>query len=308
MIPAIQSIPACFNLVAVASRTEEKAREFAAKFGCQAVCGYDNLLDRQDIDAIYMPLPTGLHEEWINKALKKGKHVYAEKSIAMNYHDATEMVMRARENDLALMEGYMFQYHSQHHVVFDLLHSGEIGEIRQFSSKFGFPPLGAGNFRYDDQVGGGALMDAAGYALRAVHFVLGDRFVVRSATMKFDEKAGTSLFGSAFMTDGSGVGASLSFGFDNFYQCSYEIWGSKGKITAERAFTPRFDFKPRIIVEKQDATRVIEADPDNHFVKAMREFHAIISRAEAREKHYHEILLQSQSLEVIKKLSLEYEK
>lgn len=308
VIPAILSLPQCFKLVAVASRNVDKAREFADRFGCEAVIGYDTLLNRQDIQAIYIPLPTGLHKKWINEALSKGKHVYAEKSIAMNYADASQMVEKAENFDIALMEGFMFQYHSQHQVVFEILNSGEIGEVRHFASKFGFPPLETGNFRYDNDIGGGALLDAAGYVVRSAHFVLGDSFKVESATMKLDPNTGASLWGTAFMCDGSGVGASLSFGFDNFYQCSYEIWGSEGKLTADRAFTPRFDFKPKIIVETKKGSRIIEAAADNQFVKAMKEFHGIISGKSEKQKHFGEILLQSKSLDRIMKYSLENEK
>ncbi|MBK9228808.1 MAG: Gfo/Idh/MocA family oxidoreductase [Ignavibacteria bacterium] len=308
VIPAILALPECFKLVAVASRNVDKAKEFADRFGCESVIGYDTLLERQDIEAIYMPLPTGLHKKWINEALSKGKHVYAEKSMAMNYSDATQMVKNAKQFDIALMEGFMFQYHSQHQIVFDILKTGEIGEVRHFASKFGFPPLESGNFRYDNEIGGGALLDAAGYVVRSAHFILGDSFKVRSATMKFDPKTGASLWGTAFMCNASGVGASLSFGFDNFYQCSFEIWGSKGKITAERAFTPRFDYYPKIIVENKDSSRVIECSPDNHFAKAMIEFHGIVSGSRDKQKHYKEILIQSQSLDLIKKYSLENEK
>ncbi len=308
VIPAILSLPQCFKLAAVSSRNTDKANEFANRFGCEAVIGYENLLDRKDIEAIYMPLPTGLHKKWINEALSKGKHVYAEKSIAMNHFEAIEMVEWARQFDVALMEGFMFQYHSQHRIVFEILKSGEIGEIRHFASKFGFPPLEAGNFRYDNQIGGGALMDAAGYVVRSAHFVLGDSFKIKSATMKADPNTNTNLWGTAFMCDGSGVGASLSFGFDNFYQCSYEIWGSKGKLTADRAFTPRFDYNPKIVIETKDGSRVIEAESDNQFVKAMLEFYGIITGSVDKQKHYAEILIQSESLDLIKKYSLENEK
>lgn len=308
VIPAIKSLPECFELVAVASRNMEKAREFAGQFGCEALEGYNSLLDRQDIEAVYLPLPTGLHKKWINECLSGRKHVYAEKSIAMNFSDANEMVENARISGSALMEGFMFQYHSQHQIVFDILRSGEIGEVRHFSSRFGFPPLESGNFRYDNEIGGGALLDAAGYTVRSVHFMLGNSFRVKSATMKFDPESGSSLWGTAFMSDGSGVGASLSFGFDNYYQCFYEIWGSKGKLTAERAFTPKSDYSPKIIIEKQEGSKIIEAPADNHFVKALLEFHRLISGKADREDHYSQILLQSESLELIKKYSMKNER
>ena len=74
VIPAIKSIPD-FNLIAVASRSIEKANEYADKFQCEAVVGYDNLISRKDIDALYVPLPTGMHLEYVIKALENGKHV-----------------------------------------------------------------------------------------------------------------------------------------------------------------------------------------------------------------------------------------
>ncbi len=301
MIPAIKATPE-WNLVAVASRTKEKAGQFAGKFDCEAVVGYKNLLHRDDIDAIYLPLPTGLHDEWINKCLAAGKHVLAEKSIAANYHSAKTMVVAAQSKNLVLMEDFMFQYHSQHQFVFEMLQNHEIGEVRVFRASFGFPPLPKNDFRYDEQVGGGALMDAAGYTVRAVHFILGDDFVVKASNLFIDPETGTNIFGGAFLTNQKGVSAQLGFGFDHFYQCNYEIWGSKGKIIADRAFTPKVDYSPLIIVEKQGERHEYLMKPDNHFIGSLREFHRAITEHDA-EKHYHDILLQSKTLEDIRTFS-----
>ncbi|CAF4884080.1 unnamed protein product [Rotaria sp. Silwood1] len=90
VIPAIKSITD-FKLIAVASRAKEKAAEYAEKFQCEAIEGYDNLIERKDIDALYIPLPTGLHLEYVIKALESGKHVIAEKSLGMNYTEVETM-------------------------------------------------------------------------------------------------------------------------------------------------------------------------------------------------------------------------
>lgn len=302
-IPAIQSLPDKFELVAVASRSIAKASAFADEFNCKAIEGYENLIHSNIIDALYIPLPTGLHKEWIIKALKAGLHVYAEKSIASKLIDAEKMVSTAKSNDLALMEGYMFQYHSQHQIVLDLLRDGEIGAIRHFTSSFGFPPLGSDNFRYNETIGGGVLLDAAGYSVRAVHFILGSGFEVKGATLYIDPDLKTSIYGSAFLSNSKGIGASVSFGFDNYYQCRYEIWGETGKISAERAFTPKPNDSPKIIISKADGSNTIEVEPEDHFVKALKEFHFAIRNSGNRAKHYSEILVQSKSLDQIKDLS-----
>lgn len=301
MIPAIKAVPE-WNLVAVASRTAEKAEAFARQFDCEAVTGYENLLTRNDIDAIYMPLPTGLHHEWIMKSLKAGKHVLAEKSIAYDYASAKEMVVLAQSKNLVLMEDFMFQYHTQHDFVFDMLERHEIGEVRIFRANFAFPPLPKGNFRYDEKIGGGALLDAAGYTVRATHFVMGDSFRVKAANLHIDPETGTNIWGGAFLDNGRGISAQLGFGFDHFYQCNYEIWGSKGKILADRAFTPKPGFSPLIVVEKQGEKHEYQMKPDNHFIGSIKEFHRAIME-EDQEKHHHEVLLQSKTLEDIRQLS-----
>jgi NDP-hexose-3-ketoreductase len=301
MIPAIKSVPN-FKLIAVASRSNEKADRFAEQFDCEAIIGYENLLSRSDVDAIYIPLPTGLHDEWINKSLRAGKHVLAEKSIAFDYHSALKMVNIAKSNGLLLMENFMFQYHSQHQFVTDLLLKGEIGEIRVFRANFGFPPMPKTNFRYSEIVGGGALLDAAGYTVRAIHFILGNDFVAKAANLYFDPETGTNIYGGAFLDNSKGVSAQIAFGMDHYYQCNYEIWGSEGKIIADRAFTAKPDYSPLIIVEKQDQRALYQMPPDNHFVGSIKEFQRAILTKDF-DKHFDQVLLQSKTLDEIRRLS-----
>lgn len=304
VIPAILSLPEKFELVAVASRTLDKATVFAQEFGCEAVAPYESLVERPDIDAVYVPLPTGLHKEWINKALSSGKHVYAEKSIAFSLEDALEMVRNARAHNVSLMEGFMFQYHSQNLKVKEMLTNGAVGDIRHFAGSFGFPPFpDPDNFRYDKEVGGGAIFDACGYPVRAAFFLLGESLKVQGASVYYDTKQGSSLYGSAFLRGENGLGAAVSFGFDNYYQCNYQIWGTKGKLTANRAFTPKADQSTTLTWEHDYKTETIECPADNHFVKAMMEFYAIIHDSDRRERHFSEILHQSEALETIVKLT-----
>lgn len=295
MIPAILNMPEHFELIAVASRTHEKANNFAQLFNCEGIVGYDQLIAREDIDALYIPLPSGLHHEWIPKALKSGKHVYAEKSIALDFNICEQMVLEAKKNQVALMEGFMFQYHSQHKEIQELIQSGAIGELRHFSASFGFPSLPEGNFRYYTNLGGGALYDAGAYLVRAAFMFLGNDLSVKGASLMRSPNSATQ-FGSAYLHGSNGVGASISFGFDNFYQCNYTFWGSTGKLTAERAFTPRPDMNPLIIIENNDGSSTIEAAADNHFEKALLEFHSIIINPPFREKHFLEIIQQSKAL------------
>jgi dTDP-3,4-didehydro-2,6-dideoxy-alpha-D-glucose 3-reductase len=299
VVPALLQRPDRFELVAAASRDEAKARQFADEFKCQPVTGYAELLARDDIDAIYMPLPTGLHAEWIARAIAAGKHVYAEKSFASTASQTEALIAAAQARSVALMEGYMFLYHRQQAVVAELLAQGAIGELRHFHGSFGFPPLPEGDFRYDEAVGGGVLMDAAGYPLRAALHLLGDQLTVHGASLRRCPQRGTSLWGSAFLARPDGVGASIAFGFDNHYQCRYELWGSKGKLVAERAYTPGPTFAPRLTLESAGGLQETSVEPDNHFVGAWQAFAQAITEPARRADHYRQILLQSRALQAI---------
>lgn len=303
VVPALLQLPTHFELIAVASRDAAKAAAFASEFSCESVSSYAALLAREDIDAIYMPLPTGLHAEWISQAIAAGKHVYAEKSFASTAGETEGLIDAARRRGVALMEGYMFLYHRQQAVVAGWLQEGLIGELRHFHGSFGFPPLAADDFRYDETIGGGAVMDAAGYPLRAAFHFLGDELSVQGAGLRRCPRTGASLWGSAFLTHPNGLGASIAFGFDNHYQCRYELWGSKGKLVAERAYTPSPVFAPRLTLETAEDRREVAVDPYDHFVGAWLAFAQAIGDPAHRADQYRQTLVQSRALQSIKDLA-----
>lgn len=295
VIPAIQETDG-LELIAVASRSEIKASEFANKFDCDAVTGYQNLIERDDIDTIYIPLPTGLHEEWVLAALEEGKHVYVEKSLALTYQSAVKMVEKAQDKNLLIMENFMFPYHQQTAFVKNLLQENAIGDIRSFRSTFSFPLLPADNFRYTKSLGGGVLMDAAAYTLKASQEFLGDDLQVVASNLNMLEGYEVDMYGAAYLRAESGIVAQLNFAFDSFYQCNYEIVGNKGKITAHRAFTAGPGVEPLITVENQTGSLGHKIEPDNHFVNILVELRETIHKGEHSRK-YDEVLNQSRLLQ-----------
>jgi len=299
MLPAIQA-SGVFELAAVSSRSAEKAKAFAAKFGAEPVTGYEALLNREEIDALYIPLPPGLHHEWTVKALKKGKHCLIEKPLALDFSSAQQLVETARGNNLSLFENFAFVYHSQHRFIRDRLERGDVGEIRCFRSSFGFPPLPADNFRYDQSLGGGALLDAGVYPLQASRLILGEnsKLHVTAASLKTDPEKLVDIYGGAFLTGEAGVFSQIAFGFDNFYQCNYEVWGSRGKIRAERAFTAGPGIKPRVIIEKQGDYQEYLLPADNQFVNLLKAFHNSVTGGNF-ECHYRDILCQAQLIQEV---------
>jgi predicted dehydrogenase len=255
-----------YDLIVIAGRSIDKTNEVSTKFKCEALFSYQELIDRADLDLVYIPLPNSLHYEWVIKALRSGKHVLCEKSLGCNYEEVESMVFEARNNNRLLIENFQFRFHSQHDFVKKMISSGEIGQVRSFRSSFGFPPFeDVNNIRYKSELGGGALLDAGAYTIKATQFILGDGFMVKSANLNISKEKNVDIFGGIYMQNNFGQFAELSFGFDNFYQCNYEIWGSKGKITVTRAFTAGPGFEPSVIVEKSGYYETFRLPSDNHF-------------------------------------------
>lgn len=197
----------------------------------------------------------------------------------------------------------MFQYHSQHDQVWKLLNENQIGEMRLFRSQFGFPPLDKTSFRYDNSLGGGALLDAGAYTIKASRWFLKTPLKVDTATMYFDNQTGVDIYGHATLSNTAGAVAQVSYGFDNFYQCNYELWGSKGKILAERAFTPKPDEMPLIAVEQQGSMQRSKMPADNHFVNLLKAFYQSVQMNQY-SMHLQEILDQSRVITEIKRTAI----
>jgi dTDP-3,4-didehydro-2,6-dideoxy-alpha-D-glucose 3-reductase len=287
--------------VAVASRDPGKAARFAERFSCSAVVGYEVLLERDDVEAVYIPLPTGLHKEWVTRALTAGKHVLAEKSLTMDYQSAQSMCGLAEERGVLLMENFMFPHHAQHQQVNDLISSGSIGEIRMLRSTFGFPPLPADNFRYSRQLGGGALLDAGAYVVKASTLFLGSDLSLLGAHLKMDSRSGVEVRGSAMLKNGLGQVAQIAFGFDHYYQCRYELLGTAGRLVVERAFTAPPHLRPTIRLQQQGHEQTFAARADNQAANMLSYFAATIAAKGDFAEHRREILEQARLLDMVRK-------
>lgn len=303
LAPSFQSHES-FELIAFAGRDINKTMATAKLFDCESLYSYQDMIERNDIDLIYIPLPNSFHYEWVIKSLQSGKHVLCEKSLGCSYEEVKTMVALARKNQRLLVENFQFRFHSQHQVVKKMIDDGEIGEVRCFRSSFGFPPFSnVENIRYNKELGGGSLLDAGSYTIKAVQFILGDNFDVTSAIMNFSKENDIDIYGGIFMQNKKGVFAELAFGFDNFYQCNYEIWGSKGKLIATRAFTAAPEFEPIIILEKQGFKEEIKLHSDNHFLNILTYIKNCI-QSNSFEQENTQNLKQAFNINQVKKLAL----
>lgn len=271
-LPALTADPSLTEVTAIASRQADKAKQFTDRFGGAPVQGYDTLLQRDDIEAVYVPLPAVLHADWIERALRAGKHVLAEKPLTTDRKQAERLFRIAEEEGLLLMENFMFLYHHQHRRVADLLADGVIGELRTFSASFTIPPKPQGDIRYQAAVGGGALLDIGVYPIRAAGLFLGPNLDVAGAVFRHERTRDVVVGGNALLTTDQGITAQLVFGMEHSYTNSYEFRGSNGRLWLNRVFTPPASYQPVVHIERQDHYEQLVLPPDDQFANIVRAF------------------------------------
>ncbi|CAM3406283.1 Gfo/Idh/MocA family protein [Kibdelosporangium persicum] len=273
ILPAMTSHPGV-RLVAVASRDRDKAATVATRFACEPVTGYRSLLDRDDIDAVYVPLPPALHAEWIRAALTSGKHVLAEKPLTPSGPETTALTTLAGVTGRVLVENVMFLHHRRHRLVRELIANGAIGDPVAFTGSFTIPPRPSGDIRYSASLGGGALLDNAVYPMIAAQLVLGRGLRVVGAVLRNDGASGVDVAGAALLRRDDGVTAQVTFGMDHGYTSEYHVLGRLGRITVERAFHPAADADTEIVVHRQghQVPERIAVPPDDQYGNTLTAF------------------------------------
>ncbi|MBC7877403.1 MAG: Gfo/Idh/MocA family oxidoreductase [Anaerolineales bacterium] len=170
------------QVTAIAARDPKRAEKFARRHHIPRVHEtYDDLLSDPEIDAVYNPLPNGLHAEWTIRALRAGKHVLCEKPFASNAKEAMEMASVARKTGKVLSEAFAYRTHPLAARLKEVMTNGEIGKIQKIETRFGFLNLNLFNIRYHYELAGGAQMDAGCYPVSLVRFLVGEEPTVTQA-------------------------------------------------------------------------------------------------------------------------------
>jgi dTDP-3,4-didehydro-2,6-dideoxy-alpha-D-glucose 3-reductase len=304
VIPAIKKLPQKFQLIGVATR-EMKLQESDSNF--QFIQGYENILNKKLIDAVYIPLPNSLHYQYIKSALKKGIHVLVEKSLACNYEEVIELNDMARNEGLVLLENFQFRKHKQLKFILDTIDDGIIGELRFMRSTFCFPPFAdKQNIRYKKELGGGALLDAGAYPVKLSQIILGNQLKIEAANIIMDPKIGVDILGSAQIKHNlNPVVSQISWGFDNYYQCNLELIGTNGKLYANRIFTAGGHVTPIIKIETPNEIKEIKIPAEDHFKNMLEFFYSLINSDTERNQEYLDNINQARLLNDLKKNSHE---
>ena len=182
------------QLVAVASRSQQKAAKFAFKYNSKkAYDSYEKLVKDSQVDAVYIATPHCFHKEHALLCLRHKKAVLCEKPFAMNLQDVIEMVEVAKEHNVLLMEALWTFFLPHFNYVIDVVKSEKFGKLKSLEADFGFfHPYDIEHRLFNKQLGGGSLLDIGIYPIFVALSSLGKPKSIAAAATFFDNGADSS--------------------------------------------------------------------------------------------------------------------
>ena len=242
------------TVVAVASRRIESSQQFIDQ--CQSVApfesvpvalgSYDELLQRDDVDAVYIPLPTGMRKEWVIRAAQAGKHVMCEKPCAPSASDLMEMIQACHENGVQFMDGVMYMHSQRMTAIRKALDEPQyVGKIKRITSQFSFcadESFKQSNIRTDSRMEPqGCLGDLGWYTIRFGLWVMNyelprevtGRILAEHHREESPEAVPMEFSGEMFFDNG------ISAGFYNSFLTQHQQWAN---ISGDNGLLHVFDF------------------------------------------------------------------
>lgn len=250
------------ELRAVASRRADTAAAYAAEWSIpHALSPYDALLERDDVDAVYVGLPNTMHVEWTVRALDAGKHVLCEKPLALTPEGVDEIAAAAARNHRVAAEGFMYRHHPLTRTVLETIGGGQLGAIRSIRGAFTFLLKGRSpDIRMDPALGGGSLWDVGCYPVSYACLVTNAQPLEVFGCQTADAN-GVDLSFSGIMRFNEGVLAQFDSGFQSTYRSDMEIVGSDAALRIERPFKAGPESRLMLVRDDEYVPLPFSADP-----------------------------------------------
>ena len=243
-------------VAAVAARDGSRARAFAAKHGIARVHeSYEALIADPDLDAVYNPLPNGLHGKWTRAALAAGKHVLCEKPFTANAAEAREIADLAAKSDRVVMEAFHYRYHPLALRTEQIIGSGELGKLERVEAALCFPLPKFSDIRYNYSLAGGAMMDAGCYAVHMARTFGGSTPEVVSAQAKLrDPQVDRAMTAELRFAEGHTGRVRCSMWSSRLLEITAHVVGDRGEVRLFNPVTPQFFH--RLSIRSSDGKRV----------------------------------------------------
>jgi predicted dehydrogenase len=299
IVPAMRKAR-CANLVGVASRSLEKAEEFASEYGVPRAYGdYADLVADPKIDCLYIPLPNALHAVWTIKALEAGKHVLCEKPLTANVAEAIAIKDAEIRCGTRVMEAFMYRFHPQWSRVLMMVETGEIGTLRTIRGEFAVTMNDPANVRLSADLAGGSLMDLGCYCINAARMLTASEPVGVTALAQFGERSRVEEDLVATLEFPGPVTAQISSSFRSCYRHTVDIVGTEASIHLSHPWNPPPDAHTQILFNRNDACETLDVGPADQYTLEIDHFCEAILASEPFKWGIEDSISQMQVIDAV---------
>ncbi len=226
------------QLLAVASRTHERAAAYAAEWGIPRFhASYEALLQDPEVDVVYISLPNSLHAEWSLRAMQLGKHVLCEKPLTTSTADMDRVIQTAQATGMVIAEAYMYRHHPQTILVKKMVDQGDIGSLQLICGSFSYTNTRPADPRFSLALGGGSLWDVGCYPIGYAGYIL-DQIPSVVYGHQFTGSTGVDVFFAGQLIYCNEVTCQFDCSFISEYKVEIELTGDKGRITVPEPYKP----------------------------------------------------------------------
>ena len=258
LIPPLQA-SARSHLVAVASRTAERASAYAAEWKIPRAHGtYEALLADPEIDVVYLSLPNALHAPWTIRAVEAGKHVLCEKPLAVSVEEVDAVIAASSKAGVVVAEAFMYRHHPQTAKVRQIVARGDLGAPRLIRGSFAFTLSRPADVRLDPSLGGGSLWDVGCYPLSYARTVLGQE-PLEVYGSRHDGPTGIDQTFTAQLRFPEDVLVQFDCSFETPFRAVMEIVGEDATLTVTEPFKP--GAQASLVLQSKDSTHTIHTEP-----------------------------------------------
>jgi D-xylose 1-dehydrogenase (NADP+, D-xylono-1,5-lactone-forming) len=266
------------EVVAVASRGDARAEAYAHEHGLPRAHGsYEALLDDAEVDAIYVPLPNGLHHEWTMRALRAGKHVLCEKPYSRHPSEVEEAFALAEESGLVLMEAFMYRHHPQAGIFTELVAGGALGRLRAIRATFTFRLEREEDPRLLPELAGGSLMDVGCYCVSGSRLLAGEPVSVHGEAVRGETGVDLGFHGTLRFEDDVVAQIDSSFTLPKFQRL--EALGEDASLLVESPWRP--DWGGHVLLRRGEETTRVEVPGADMFQLELENFAAAVAGEDA---------------------------
>lgn len=291
------------RLVAVAARDRGRAEQFAADSDVERVlASYQAVIDDPEVEAIYNPLPNGLHGPWNLRALAAGKHVLSEKPSASNAAEARMVRDAVADSGVRFMEAFHYRYHPVIARMLEIAGSGELGELQDIDVNMSFPLTDPDDPRWNMELAGGAVMDVGCYAIHSLRTLGalggGEPSVVSASAVEREDIPGMDATVEADVVYPSGLTAHFTTSFVvPEMDFTMRIAGARGDAFAHNFCVSSID--DRITVTSDGATRVEELGKKTSYTYQLEAFAAHVRNGAPIYSDAEDALVQAEFIDAV---------